>query len=104
MRMGETLGTSPDDDPNYELGTLTGPELDAHLLGLQFQSVKVLSLGGFRIICIDSRFVNPETNIVTVECRDEELHPHRLSYTLEDGSQVAHEMLKDRPNPRAKYY
>lgn len=101
--MGEALGVSPDQEPDYELETLTGPELDAQLLGLWIREVPALRIGDFRVVCVDSRFVNPETRTVTVECRDEELHPHRLTYTLDDGSQVTHELLKDRPDPRTEY-
>lgn len=101
--MGETLGISPDQDPDYNLETLTGPEMDTHLLELWFQTVKTLSVSGFRIICIDSRTLNRETSTITVDCRDEELHCHRLTYTLDEGSQVAHEILKDRPDPRTDY-
>jgi hypothetical protein len=100
--MSEVLGASPDQDPTYDLETLTGPEMDTHLLELWFQTVKVLPVSGFRIVCIDSRTVNPETHLVTVSCRDDELRNHQLTYTLDDDSPVAHEVLKDRPDPRTE--
>ena len=101
--MGERLGVSPDQDPAYELELLTGPEIDEHLLALCLQTATTLTISGTRILCIDNRTVNPETNIVTVTCRDEERHRHQLTYTLETDGPVIHEMLKDRPDPRTDF-
>lgn len=100
---GEFLGAASDQEPEYQLETLTGPAFDDHLLALVLRSVNTLSVSGYRLVCMTSRSVNPETNIVTVECRDEERHSHRLTYSLEPDSPIEHEMLKDRPDPRTEY-
>lgn len=100
--MGEGLLPPPDRDPEFLLEALTGPALDNHLVGLVLRNVDTLSVDGYRLICVNSRSVNPDTQMVTVECRDDKHHQHRLTYTLDDDSPVAHEMLEDRPSPRTK--
>lgn len=100
--MGEGLLPPPDRNPELLLETLTGPLLDNHLLGLVARNMDTLSVDGYRLVCMNSRSVNPDTHVVTVECRDDEHHQHRLMYTLDDDSPVAHEMLKDRPDPRTE--
>jgi hypothetical protein len=100
--MGEGLGATPEQELVYELEMLTGPELDTRLLELVLLNARTLSVDGVRLLCVDSRYVNPETCTVTVECRDEERQGHRLTYSLEDGSPIAHEFLKERPDPRTE--
>jgi hypothetical protein len=101
--MAESLGRAPDEEPIFELEELTGPEFDYHLLELLTHATPAITIEGHsrhRLVSVYGRHVDQETSVVTADCRDDERHRHRLTYTLDKDSPVSHEMLEDEPRNR----
>lgn len=95
--MNETLGP-PGQDPEYLTDTLTGPQFDEIAFHLLTHETLTLSVNGHRIVSIHSRAHSPETDIVTLTCRDDAGKRHEFNYTLDPGSTVSHAVLEE-PEP-----
>lgn len=96
----ESLGQAGE-DPEYITETLTGPQFEELAFGLLTHTTNVITVDGQRMVNINGRTFNRDTDTVTLTCRDDTGRRHVFAYQLEPDSPVAHIVLEDDPDARA---
>jgi hypothetical protein len=98
--MNETLG-QPGEYPEYQTEALTGPQFDEIAFGLLIHDTPVITVNGQRLVNVNGRALDRESDTVTLVCRDEGGRRHVFSYTLDPDSSVSHEIPEDGPDAQA---